>query len=321
LLNYCVLGYSQNYRNITEAHCKIFVDTCPVCVGKIKKKKRKGARKPIRSSFFRDRYQLDLIDMREKLAIDVYGCPQNWVVVCKDHFTQFVILTCVPSKKPSFVAYELSKWFGAFGYPVVYQTDRGREVHGREVLTIVYQMNPHCVTLMGRPRTPNDQGSVERANQQIKGMFTAMEEKDRENQIEPNWTKYLGPIMAALNGNTKISPIGVAYEEEPYQRLFGMPYHEPCNLSAAELRSAKSIRDLMSLRNDKSFDDRLRRLVEVDKGGNPLPADPEYAGIEIHDASGVGRRSDEADLDMINVSSKLHAKPVVDYVSGTGGKI
>jgi hypothetical protein len=66
------------------------------------------------------------------------------------------------------VAHELGLAFGLLGHPWIYHSDRGMEVHSKEVIGMVKVFHPSCTTIMGMPRTPRHQGSVERANQEIK---------------------------------------------------------------------------------------------------------------------------------------------------------
>jgi hypothetical protein len=82
----------------------------------------KGAKKPILSSEFRDRIQVDLIDMRAMRKKDVYGNMQRWIMTVKDHSTGLVYLCVLPQKKAIFVAVELEKFFGLMGYPEIFHT-------------------------------------------------------------------------------------------------------------------------------------------------------------------------------------------------------
>ncbi len=83
---------------------------------------RKGAKKPILSSEFCDRFQVDLIDMRTMRKKDVYGQMQRWIMTVKDHLTGLVYLCALPCKKADFFAAELEKFFGLVGYPAIFHT-------------------------------------------------------------------------------------------------------------------------------------------------------------------------------------------------------
>ncbi len=82
----------------------------------------KGTKKPILSSEFRDRIQVDLIDMRAMSKWDIHGHMQRWIMTVKDHSTGLVYLCALPQKKAIFVAAELEKYIG-FGYPEIFHTD------------------------------------------------------------------------------------------------------------------------------------------------------------------------------------------------------
>jgi hypothetical protein len=61
--------------------CKIYCNNYYVCMEKQPTvPPRKGARKPIISSEFHDRFQVDLIDMRTMRRKGVYGVIQRWIM-------------------------------------------------------------------------------------------------------------------------------------------------------------------------------------------------------------------------------------------------
>ena len=250
--------------NISLALCKIFKATCPVCnTQKQSRKQHKGAKKPIRSSHFRDRYQCDLIDKRADPKVDGHGVECKWLMVLKDHFSRLVYLRPIPTKSPEHVAYELSIVFGLLGYPVVYHSDRGNEVHGNPVLSIVRSMHPDCRTVAGRSRTPRDQGSVERANQMIKKVLEDLEEEERMAGRIPNWTMLIGRVLSIVNA--ALCP--GRDNESPYKVVFGMDFHEPAPVSMEVLREAETVEDLSKLMCSPGFDARMRHCGELPTPG------------------------------------------------------
>ncbi len=82
----------------------------------------KGAKKPILLSEFRDRIQVDLINMRAMRKRDIYGNMQRWIMTVKDHSIGLVYLCALPRKKASFVSAELEKYFGLIGSPEIFHT-------------------------------------------------------------------------------------------------------------------------------------------------------------------------------------------------------
>ena len=103
--------------------CKLFCLDCFVCHERHPNvPPTKGAKKPIFSSEFRDRVQVDLINMRAMRKKDVYGNMQRWIMTVKDHSTGLVYLCALPQKKAIYVAVELEKYFGLIGYPEIFHT-------------------------------------------------------------------------------------------------------------------------------------------------------------------------------------------------------
>jgi hypothetical protein len=114
----CTIFYSPTYKLF-----KLFIADCFVCQERHPNvPARKGAKKPILSSEFRGRFQVDLIDMRTMRKKDVYGQMQRWIMTVKDHSTGLVYLCALPRKKAAFVAAKLEKFFGFVGYPEIFHT-------------------------------------------------------------------------------------------------------------------------------------------------------------------------------------------------------
>jgi hypothetical protein len=119
---------------------------------------RQTYQRHILSSAFRDRIQVDLIDMRTCRRKDLFGVIMNCTVVCKDHFTGFFAARCIPRKHASYVAHVLSELFGIIGYPTILPTDNGKEFTGQPILDLLNRNAPLCTTAAGRPRTPETRG-------------------------------------------------------------------------------------------------------------------------------------------------------------------
>jgi hypothetical protein len=111
------------YYSCTKDLCTIWISDCPGCHHKNDGMvKRKGASRPLISSEFRDRIQVDLIDMRTIRKRDVYGTMQRWIMTVKDHSTGLIYLVALPRKMANYVAAELEKYFGFIGYPHIFHT-------------------------------------------------------------------------------------------------------------------------------------------------------------------------------------------------------
>lgn len=124
------LGHDKTHDACMETHysptqqlVKIFCQGCFICLEKQPTiRPHKGAKKPIISSNFRDRFQVDLIDMRSIRKEDVYGQMMRWIMTVKDHSTGLIWLSALPYKRAAFVAHELEKYFGLVGYPQIFHT-------------------------------------------------------------------------------------------------------------------------------------------------------------------------------------------------------
>ena len=127
---------------------RVFYQTCSVCMEKNPIiKASKGARKPILPHAWRDRFQVDLIDMRKFAQPNIYGVIQRWLMTIKDHSTGFTAVFSLPRKKAKYVAFELEKYFGIVGYPTIFHTDNGNKFTARVVIKIVQDINPSILTV------------------------------------------------------------------------------------------------------------------------------------------------------------------------------
>ena len=123
--------------------------------------------KPIMSSEFASRGQVDLIDI-QSLSQGVY----KFITVYPDHLTKFCVLRPLTSKRAAEVAFQLADVFLMIGAPIILQSDNGSEFTAQ----IIKELTAFWPTLMlvhGKPRHPQSQGSVERANGDIKDMLVA----------------------------------------------------------------------------------------------------------------------------------------------------
>ena len=89
------------------------------------------------------------------------------------------------------------------------------------------ELNPSTTTVTGRPRKPNDQGSIESSNKTVKRVLANCEEEDRQRGLLPNWTMMTGRIMSSLNSHVQKGKNATS----AYENVFGMPYdiNPPCD--------------------------------------------------------------------------------------------
>jgi len=145
---------------------EIFLTGCKSCNEK-KNLPKKLVVKPILSSDFCERGQIDLIDFQS-----LQDGNYKWILNYQDHSTKFVILRPLTSKRAQEIASELLSIFLLFGAPKILQSDNGREfVNG--IIENLHEMWPESKIVHGRPRHPQSQGSIERSNQDVENMLRA----------------------------------------------------------------------------------------------------------------------------------------------------
>ena len=123
--------------------------------------------RPIVSKDFNSRGQVDLIDMQSMKQGEF-----RWIMVYQDHLTKFCVLRPLTSKRAAEVAYQLLDIFLLFGAPCILQSDNGSEFTA-QIIVELKELWPDLVLVHGKPRHPQSQGSVERANCDIKDMLVA----------------------------------------------------------------------------------------------------------------------------------------------------
>ena len=197
----------DKYANITKDSVELFKSYCLVCQEKRKRPKTHGiVVKPILSSEFNSRAQVDLIDMQ--------SLPKGqfrWIMVYQCHLTKFVILRPLTSKRATEVAFQLLDIFLLFGAPAILQSDNGSEFTA-QVITELKSLWPQLVMVHGKPRHPQSQGSVERANSDIKDILVAWMRDNNTN----DWT-----IGLKFTQQQKNCSHHSGINQTPYKALFG----------------------------------------------------------------------------------------------------
>jgi len=158
----------RKYANITTKALEHFKSLCAECQKKRKRPMTKGVVvRPILTKEFACRGQVDLIDM-QAMAHSNY----KWIMVYQDHLTKFCVIRPLTTKRASEVAFQLMDIFLLMGAPVILQSDNGSEFTSH-VITELKEVWPTLKLVHGKPRHPQSQGSVERANGDIKDMLVA----------------------------------------------------------------------------------------------------------------------------------------------------
>ena len=196
----------NKYKNITRNDIETFLNFCEPCKQKQKGSKKGVVVKPIISSDFNSRCQVDLIDFQSH--------PDGkfkFIMVYQDHLTKFVVLKPLEFNRDEEVAYNIIDIFTLLGASNILQSDNGREF-SNQIVSNLRNMWPELKIVHGKPRHSQSQGSVERANQDIENMLTTwmQDEKNR------HWSQGLRFVQLMKN---RAYHSGI--KMSPYEALFG----------------------------------------------------------------------------------------------------
>ncbi|KAK4304815.1 hypothetical protein Pmani_023250 [Petrolisthes manimaculis] len=197
----------KKYANVTTAALELFKSLCEECQKKRKRPMTKGVVvRPILSKDLTSRGQVDLIDMQAMAHRNF-----KWIMVYQDHFTKFCVLRPLTTKRATEVAMHLLDIFLLFGAPAILQSDNGSEFTSH-VITELKAVWPDLTIVHGKPRHPQSQGSVERANGDLKDMLIAWL-ADNNTQ---DWTAGIKFVQFQKN-----SAYHSGIKCSPYSAMFG----------------------------------------------------------------------------------------------------
>ena len=205
----------EKYENITVEAIKLYISLCDQCERRRDKVSRKSVIvKPIKSTDYNSRCQVDLVDMQSK-PIRGY----KWILNYQDHFTKFVHLRPLKSKEAIEVASTLVDiWLTNTGAPLILQSDRGGEFVNKTIKEVAKQW-PGMKVIHGRSRYPQSQGSVECANKEISKMLNSWL-TDNDSQ---DWVKGLSFVQFQKNSShhasIRMSPCEALYGKKASRGL------------------------------------------------------------------------------------------------------
>jgi hypothetical protein len=205
----------QHYNNTSRAMIEKFIATCN-CQLDRKHPAKPDDVKPIISSTFNSRGQVDLINMTAYPDGNM-----KWILHYQDHHDKMSYLRALPDKEAKTVALELLPLFLMQGAPVILQSDNGREFVV-EVIKELMGTWKDCHIVHGSPRHPQTQGSVERANADVETMVMQwMDDHD-----STNWT--WGIQFVAHKKNNR-------YHEGIKQIPYVLRYGQPCRVGLSRM--------------------------------------------------------------------------------------
>lgn len=160
--------------NIKLFHVKVFISLCQTC-NELKAKKKIHTTtigKSVTSKEFGERGQVDIIDIQK--IINHYNIKDTrfrFVLNYQDNKTKFCFLKGLKNKKANSIITALDEIFGIIGAPKILQSDNGGEFVNKTIDKYLYETWPTIKRIKGRPYHPQSQGSVERANGDVKEML------------------------------------------------------------------------------------------------------------------------------------------------------
>ena len=168
------------------------------------------------------------------------------------------------------VAWELYQIFTTQGCPLILQHDNGREFVNQVILRLK-QLWPECIIVRGRPRHPQTQGSVERANKDVEEMLGKWM---AENACE-QWSVGIFKV-----DNDKNNRWHRTIKSTPYQLIFGQKQRVDMRdlpMDKQVLQDLKTEVELEQLLGFKSTTEMEVRLGEEDLGVEEEDEDDEHA--------------------------------------------
>lgn len=146
---------------------------------------------------------MDLVD----LSYDADG-DYKYICYIRDHFTRFSWARPLTSKRAVEVAAFLFDLFFFIGSPpIVLQSDNGKEFVAAVIKELV-GLWPSVKIINGRPRHPQSQGLVERAN----GILQQRLGKWREYSGRSDWSYGLRLVVLSMNNS-----ICRSHKKTPYE--------------------------------------------------------------------------------------------------------
>jgi hypothetical protein len=127
------------------------------------------------------------------------------------HLAKFNILRPLMSKRAAEVAYQFTDICLLLGAPHILQSDNGREFTAN-IITELKLLWPELKLVHGRPHHPQSQGSVERANADIKSIIISWTHENNNTQ----WSEGLRFVQFK-----KKRSYHRTIDQSPYSALFG----------------------------------------------------------------------------------------------------
>lgn len=277
-----IFELNKQYSWIPRFAVELYLKQCLSCQTR-KPLKQHVISKPIISLGVLSRLQIDLIDMRTRPDVLSPDITYNWILNCIDHFSKFTWAYALKNKSAADVALKLRELFFIFGPPRLLHSDNGREF----VATVIYELKelfPGMVFIRGRPRHPQSQGCIERAN----GVLCDALGKWMSIHNSSHWSDGLLPVVYGIN--TRLSTVT---KTTPYQVMFGQ---EP--------------------RSDSDFWKLVKENGILDEENLPTPVADSNDDIMYDKKNDLNDCADIIDNDVIELVQKLSDDAVANSLVG-----
>lgn len=199
----------RSYAGITRKEINWVLARCRTCILAAYNKST-NAPIPIVSTEVMERVQIDLIDMASFRSVHK---KYMWILHIKDHYSKFSVLFALRRKTADAVARKLTYFFRICGPVRIVQCDNGGEFMGACYCLL---RNYGIKVLHSKPRSPNEQGLVERSNAVVENMIR----KWQEDNPEGEWEHALTEICWSINNNGSAALKGI----RPTQLMFKYPF-------------------------------------------------------------------------------------------------
>ena len=180
---------AKKYTGIRKRSIVEYVRACDVCQRCQPLKKLEPITSIVAQSPW-ERIQVDCIDMRKFAAVNN---GYKWILNVIDTYSKCMFAFPMQSKGAVEVSAILQALFYREGGPKLMQTDNGREFVNEQIAALCERFAVRAIR--GRPRHPQNQGQVERANQTlVRKLARAL-----FNREEKVWTEVLCSVVYAYN--------------------------------------------------------------------------------------------------------------------------
>ena len=190
-------GFSISVKN--------FINQCPICNPKHKRKKIKLPLKQIIDEGPHYRYQADIWYLDEDLK---YNNNYEYCLDIIDHFSKWLSCYLLTDKTMVNVVSKIKMYILNFGKCKIFQTDNGAEFKNAELKTFLD--NEGIKLIFSRPYHPQSNGAVEAVHKSVKKYLTNEYKKHKEKfNIEISLENFLIEYNNSIHSATKRKPIEI----------------------------------------------------------------------------------------------------------------